>query len=71
MLYLSGLTNEQRQEEGPRQYLRAKKASLTVAVDLLHSRIRRSRTVRKQIRRLFTDFPFAATLLRFEKLVEE
>ena len=71
MLYLSGLTNEQRQEEGNRQYLRANKASLTVAIDLLHSRIRGSRTVRKQIRRLLSDFPFAATLLRFEKLVDQ
>jgi hypothetical protein len=69
MLYLSGLTNDQREEEGPRQYLRASQPSFTVAVDLIHSRIRGSRTLRKQVGRLFVDFPFATTLTRFEKLV--
>ena len=70
LLYLSYLTNEQRETADNRQYIRADPASLTVAVELLHSGVRRHRALRNQVRRLFSDFPFSATLTRLQKIRE-
>ena len=70
LLYLSYLTNEQRETADNRQYLRADPASLTVAVELLHSGVRRHRALRNQVRRVLQDFPFAATLTRLQKIRE-
>ena len=68
LLYLSFLTNEQRTTAGHRQYIRADESSLTVAVELLHSGIRRHRALRNQIRRVLQDYPFSATLTRLQKI---
>ena len=70
LLYLSYLTNDQRAIADNRQYLRADPASLAVAVELLHSGVRRHRALRNQVRRLLSDFPFSATLARLQKIRE-
>ena len=65
LIYLHSLPKDERSKAGDRQYIRADKANFELGIELLGSRVRRHRKLRKEIWILLAEYPSkTATVLQ-------